>query len=183
MRPIEIGARPRWIDSRHGQSLEAIPQFAGREGEDAGRQEEREQRDQRAGVPATRSPMICTISMFGPGATWPEAVDVDELRVGEPVVLADDRLLHLGQHRRAAADGEQRQQRERAGELRQRAHPSPRAASALASDFVGRYHHTASGPRVKSVTGSDTWKTLTAAVVSATNSRSTHPPSSLRPSW
>ncbi len=44
--------------------------------------------------------------MFGPGTTWPRAVNVAELILGQPVMGIDDQRLGFGDHGRAAADRE-----------------------------------------------------------------------------
>src|SRR6267142_1769338 len=105
---------------------------------------------------------------IGTGGDLAQAVEVNELSFGEPVIHVDGESLELRKRRQAAADGQEGQVGEDPDERRELAHrPGGTGASVR-----GLYHQMATPPTVTSTTRIGRWSRFTPMTASATKARS-----------
>src|SRR5574342_958612 len=158
--------------------FEPSPETARREREQARRAEERADDGEGADHAGNPLPDRRDHHHVGPGGHLAEAVEMDELGGGEPVVHVDGQVLELRKCRQAPANGQERQVREDPDEGRDLGHRSAGGNGTAR----GLCHQTARAPTTTSTTRTGRWSRFTPMTASATKPRSSIRVRTLRPS-
>ena len=153
-RPIATGARPSWIDVRHGQFAKRFQTRPTKSVKNAVGTKNASRGGKRAGKFRDQFADRGDHHHIRSRGHLADAVHVHELVVGEPLVHVDDLVFHFGKRSHAAADRQQREVSEHTGYRRNLIHAD--SPSSLA--WCGRFARIASAPTPSSVTGTDTLK-------------------------
>ena len=112
--------------------------------------------DQRAGDPGDAFADGRNHHHVRAGRYLADAVDMDQLRIGEPMMDVGDQSLHLRERRHTAADGEQREIRKDAGYCRDLIHEW--SSLECAPGLCGRKAKIDTAPTERSTTGTESLK-------------------------
>src|SRR6266481_1568380 len=177
--PDGDGSQPALNRASPAPPFEPEPEAARPEGEQARRTEERDDHDDGADHSRHLLADRRHHHHVRPGGHLAEAVEMDELLEGEPVIRLDGERLELRESGQPTANRQKRQIGEYPDEGGELAH---RLESAGAS-VRGRCHQIASAPSPASTTSTEIWNTFTPTTARATKTRSSIRVRTLRPIW
>src|SRR6266542_2289424 len=176
-KPDGDGRQPPLYRASPAPPFEPEPEATRAEGEQARGTEERD--DHHDGAHHSRHPLADRRHHHHvrPGGDLAEAVEMDELLEGEPVIPLDGERLELRERGQPPADRQERQIGEDPEEGEELAH---RGESAGAS-VRGRCHQVASAPSSASTASTERWNAVTPITARATKTRSSIRVRTLRP--